>query len=480
MSDSRPDDAEPAPDTPLDSGEPDRGGPREVPGPEATGSVVPKERAPGGASAAAEAMTPRRYLVLVGIGAAIGIPAALLAAGFLAVVHVAEEWLWTDLPESMGLSEPPWYLVVGLPVVGALLVYIGRRFLPGDGGHSPIDGIGGGAVPYRYAPGIAIAAFGTLAFGAVLGPEAPLIALGSVVGMAAVRIFKVSGSVDEQVLGSAGSFSAVSALFGGPLVAGVLLLESAVGLGAAALPALIPGLVAAAVGYTMFVGLGSWGGLDETSMSVPNLPLYDGTSLLDLLLAIGVGVVSAVLIAAIRRLALALADQTKGRLLPGLVLGGLAVGLLALVARALGADSQEILFSGQSGLPTEIAESSVGVLLVILVAKGLGYAISLGSGFRGGPVFPAIFLGVGVATVAVIALDVSPTWAVAVGAGAGMAAGTRLVFSSLLFSSLLVGSAGVDVIPATVLATVAAWLAAKALDKRLEPEPAAVAAPEPS
>jgi hypothetical protein len=85
---------------------------------------------------------------------------------------------------------------------------------------------------------------------------------------------------------------------------------------------------------------------------------------------------------------------------------------------------------------------------------------------------PAIFLGVGITSIAVVAFDASPTWAVAVGAAAGMAAGTRLVFSSLLFSSLLVGTAGLDALPASVLAAVAAWLAANALD-RWSPRPAA-------
>ena len=42
-----------------------------------------------------------------------------------------------------------------------------------------------------HAPGVALAAFGTLAFGAVLGPEAPLIALGSVVGVAVASLARV-------------------------------------------------------------------------------------------------------------------------------------------------------------------------------------------------------------------------------------------------------------------------------------------------
>ena len=92
--------------------------------------------------------------------------------------------------------------------------------------------------------------------------------------------------------------------------------------------------------------------------------------------------------------------------------------------------------------------------------------MSLGCGFRGGPVFPAIFLGVAVATLATIGFGVSPTLAVAVGAAAGMAAGTRLLFSSVLLAALLVGRQGVDAVPAAVLAAAAAWITVAALDRR--------------
>jgi hypothetical protein len=45
----------------------------------------------------------RTYLRLVLVGALIGIPAALLAAGFLALVHELEQPLWDDLPEALAL-----------------------------------------------------------------------------------------------------------------------------------------------------------------------------------------------------------------------------------------------------------------------------------------------------------------------------------------------------------------------------------------
>jgi hypothetical protein len=145
------------------------------------------------------------------------------------------------------------------------------------------------------------------------------------------------------------------------------------------------------------------------------------------------------------------------------VSGGLIVGLLAQAARALSdAVPPETLFSGQAAIPDVLTEST-GALLVILVAKAIAYAVCLGCGFRGGPVFPAVFLGVLVATFAVVWFDVSETWAVAVGAAAGMAAGTGLLFSALLFSLLLVGLGGQDALPAAVLGATAAWLTRAAL-----------------
>jgi H+/Cl- antiporter ClcA len=407
------------------------------------------------------------YLRLVLLGAAIGIPAALVAALFLAFVHDLEHWLWTDLPDALGHSAPPWYLVVGLPVAGAALVVVARVFLPGDGGHSPLEGIKGGPVPPRNAAGIALAAVATLAFGGVLGPEAPLIALGAVVGTVVIPFVRLNEQ-ETAVMSTAGSFSAISALFGGPLVAGVLLLEGGIGLGASLIPVLLPGFVAAAVGYLVIIGFGDWGGLDVPGLAVPSLPPYEGPHVRDMFLAAALGVVTAVLISAIRLVGLRVRDRGEARLgVPALLIGGgLAVGVLAQLADVLGANSQDVLFSGQASVPSVIAEDSAKIVLILLAAKGLAYAVCLGCGFRGGPVFPAIFLGVALATFAVIGLDASPTWAIAAGAAAGTTAMTRLLLSSMIFAALLVGLAGPAAIPAAVIASATAWLTVTALDKR--------------
>jgi H+/Cl- antiporter ClcA len=418
----------------------------------------------------------RAYLRLVLLGALVGIPAGLAGALFLAAVHELEHWMWGD-------STPAWYLIVGLPVVGAGIVATARTLLPGDGGHRPLDGLSTEVMPISYAPGIALAAVGTLAFGAVLGPEAPVIALGAITALAVTRFARL-GEPASHMLGLAGSFAAISALFGGPIVAGVMMLEAGVGLGARVIPALLPGFVAAAVGYLIFVGFGDWGGLDSPGLTVPDLPPYEGTHLLDLLVALAVGVATAICIVAINRAARRAATRAAKRVsMPALLLaGGLIVGLLALLADALGAEPDEVLFSGQSAIPELIAEGSTAIVLLVLAAKAIAYGVSLASGFRGGPIFPAIFLGIGLATLPVLWFDVSPTLAIAVGAAAGMAAQARLILTAMLFGALLVGTGGLDATPAAVLAAVAAWLTATALDPRPRPDSPASGAPpsEPS
>jgi H+/Cl- antiporter ClcA len=153
--------------------------------------------------------------------------------------------------------------------------------------------------------------------------------------------------------------------------------------------------------------------------------------------------------------------------------------VIALVADGLGANSQDVLFSGQAAIPMLVEHQPVKIVLILLVAKAIAYAVSLGSGFRGGPIFPAIFIGVALAAITEHAFNRSPTFAVAVGTAAGMTAMTRLVFAALLFSALLVGAAGADTIPAAVLATTAAWITLQVVDREAaHPQETAAAAPD--
>ncbi len=425
-------------------------------------------------------------LRLVLLGAAIGIPAALAAIAFFTAVHYLEQLIWHALPTALGEASPPWYLVVFLPVVGAAIVAIARLTLPGDGGRSPLAGMSHGATPVRYVPGIVVAALGTLGFGLVLGPEAPVMAVGSAVGLGITSIVR-SDAREQGILSMAGIFSAISTLFGGPLVAGVMLTEGGISLGAVLIPVLLPGFVAAAVGYLVFLGVGPYTGAPAPGLQVPDLPAYVGTSVPDLIIAIVVGVVTAALIVAINGAAKRVAALQDGRqgdravgLVAALLLGGLAVGALAQLAAVFGVAPDDVLFSGQASIPALVSESSLIALVVLVVAKAAAYVVSLATGFRGGPIFPAVFLGVGVAAFAVELFGTSPTFAIAIGCAAGMAAQTRLVVTSMLFAALLVGSGGFDAIAGAVFATVASWLTVQALDPPAAAQPEGQSQPAPA
>ena len=193
-----------------------------------------------------------------------------------------------------------------------------------------------------------------------------------------------------------------------------------------------------------------------------------GTHIYDLVVAVVVGLVAAAAVSVVRRYAFALADRGGRRfgLAPLLLGGALLVGLTAQVADWLGADPQDVLFSGQASVGNLAQLDSTKIILILLLAKAVAYLICLGCGFRGGPVFPAIFLGIAVATFSHAWFDVSPTLAIAAGSAAGMAAGTRMLITSVLFAALLVGKAGQDAVPAAVLAAASAWLVMQAFDRR--------------
>jgi len=159
-----------------------------------------------------------------------------------------------------------------------------------------------------------------------------------------------------------------------------------------------------------------------------------------------------------------------------LIAGAVVVGLLTLLVDTAGGVYDDVLFSGQTTLPLLLSTSSEGLLLLIVLAKGLAYAVSLGAGFRGGPVFPAIFLGTAVALLIGLPFHMPTTAALAIGAACGMAAFTRLIFSSVVFVLLFEGTAGTAAIPAAVLAAATAWVVGKVLDSRVADAAGAAAA----
>ncbi|HEY6379165.1 MAG TPA: chloride channel protein [Candidatus Dormibacteraeota bacterium] len=418
----------------------------------------------------------RQYVVLLAFAAILGAPVSAAAYFFLWLVGWLQGKLFTDLPRELGFNGAPVWWPLPLLAVAGVLVALTIRHLPGNGGHSPADGFKAGGAPSPIElPGIALAALATLSLGVVLGPEAPLIAIGAGLAICAVRLARRDAPpAMSAVMAAAGSFAAISALFGSPLLAAFLLMEAA-GLGGLMLElVLLPGLLAAGVGSLVFIGLNAWTGLGTMSLSIPDLPPVGRPDLAQFGWAFGIGLAAALLGAAIRRLALWLRPLVEGRMVLLTPVVGVAIAGLAIAyAEGTGHSSSDVLFSGQSALGpllTQGAGYSAGALVLLVACKGLAYAGSLSS-FRGGPTFPAMFLGAagGLALSHLPGLPMIS--AAAMGIGAMSAVMLRLPMTSVLLATLLLLSDGLEIMPLVIVAVVVAYVASTWLAPAVAPAP---------
>jgi H+/Cl- antiporter ClcA len=414
-------------------------------------------------------MRSRAYLRLLVLAAALGVPVSAFSWGFLALASKLEHWLYASLPSALGLTPLPMWWPFPVLALGGFLVALIIRFLPGTGGHSPADGFhASGVFRADEIPGIALAALATLGFGAILGPEAPLIALGGALGAWAVsRARAAEAPRVKVVVASAGSFAAISTLLGSPIVGAFLLMEAS-GVGGATMElVLLPGLLAAGIGALIFVGLGAWSGLGTFSLVVPGLAHFATPDIAEFGWALAIGVAAAVLCESIRRGALALRSVVERHPLIWTPVAGLMVaGLAAAYGAGSGRDAETVLFSGQNSVGPFIRDAAsygLGALVLLVACKAIGYSVSM-SGFRGGPVFPAIFIGVagGAALAHLPGLPLVP--ALGMGMGAMLAAMLRLPLTSVLLATVLLFSDGLAIMPLVIVAVIAAYVTVLRLD----------------
>ena len=423
-----------------------------------------------------ELLRSRSYLVLLVFGAVVGVLAAAVAFFFLKAVGEVQHFVFTSLPQDVGFSgEPIWWPLPWLALAG-LLVALTIHYLPGTAGHKPAEGFKTGApVQPIELPGIVLASFATLSLGVVLGPEAPLIAIGSGLGVLTVRLVKRDApAMAIAVIGGAGSFAAISTLLGSPIVGAFLLMEAA-GIGGAILGVvLVPGLLAAGIGSLIFVGLDNWTGFGALSLAIPEIPPAGSPRGAEFLWAIGIGVAAAIVGAAIRRLALLVQPIVERRIVlltpvVGLIVAGLAISF----EEATGRSSSQVLFSGQSDLSPLIHDAagwSLGALTLLIACKALAYGMSLSS-FRGGPIFPAMFIG----AAGGIALSHAPGLPLIAGVGMGIGAMAvamlGLPLTSVLLPAVLLQADALDLTPLVIVAVVVAYVTSARLAPPPSPAP---------
>jgi H+/Cl- antiporter ClcA len=223
----------------------------------------------------------------------------------------------------------------------------------------------------------------------------------------------------------------------------------------------LPGLLASGIGALVFVGLDNWTGLGTFSLALTSVPPAVPPTLATLAWALVMGVVAALLGWLIRSVGLWLRPIVHlNRVLVTSALG-LLIGCTAMVYQLISGQSfTQVLFSGQDALPELVEKAtdySVAVMILLIVCKTLAYGLSL-SAFRGGPVFPSMFIGAAIGIAASGLPGMNLAAGIGMGIGAMCTAMLRLPLTSTLLAVVLMGADGVLVTPEVVVAVAVAFV----------------------
>jgi H+/Cl- antiporter ClcA len=362
-------------------------------------------------STTASVSTSRRPLPAMLISAVIGL---VLGYFVLEAVNYGIRLLWETIPHTWETT-PAWY-VIGMLMVAAALVYVIRRFV-GDHGHSPIGGITVNPLTPKQYLGAILAILASLWGGIVLGPEVALVATGSVVGTVMASWMKVTDPKDVKKVVGVGALGGILALFVGPMLAGTMQLGST-----------------------------------PTAIEVDQLGW-----------AIVVAAIATIAVTLARLVAALLARAAgDGPHLVILLGSALVIAIAALLLHGL--TGEPVIYVTTSGeeLIADLPQlTSVSTVIAVIVFKTIAYAVSLGSGFRGGPFFPAMF--VGAASGLLISLLIgeggpSVPAAITVGVVASVIATARMKWPIAIVLGIAIGFAmGTwTLVPAAIIAAVVA------------------------
>lgn len=396
-------------------------------------------------------MTPqaRALLPLVVPALLIGVGSSLVLLLLSLVAERLQDLLWDTLPDAVGVSGGSAGWIIAMLTAAGLVVGIIVWKVPGHAGPDPATlGLVDPPLPVRVLPGIALAVIVGLAGGVSLGPENPItainIALAYALGMKAMPRTPAS---DWVALAAAGT---IGALFGTPVAAALVLSETV----AAPVPRplwdrLFAPLVAAGAGALTTVLIA------HPTFQI-DVDAYAGPRWGDILSAMVISTAAAAvgLCGVYAFPYLHRVFHQLGHPVVMLTVGGLVLGTLG----ALG--GQLTLFKGldeMKELTTHASDHDAGNLLLLAVVKLLALCVAAACGFRGGRIFPAVFVGVALGMLAHALVDsVPPSLAITCAILGILLATTRQGWLSLFTAGVVVMD--LALLPVLCVAALPAWL----------------------
>lgn len=327
-----------------------------------------------------------RTMLLLSIPALIlGVASSLVLIVVMKFASILQSILWQRLPGSVGIAaDSPLWIMLTLTLTGVLVGLV-IRYSTGHAGPDPAtEPLIGAPISPVALPGLIIALVLGLAGGVSLGPEHPIMAVNIALAVAlGRRFFPRIGALDWTILASAGT---IGALFGTPVAAALIFSQTLSGSNDTPLwDRLFAPLMAAAAG-SLTTSL-----FFHPHFSLP-IAHYTQMRIVDIFSG---AVVAAIAIAAgmvavwcLPRLH-ALLHRLKN---PVLILGvgGFLLGLLGVMGGPL------TLFKGLDEMQQMAFSQTLGTtdFFMLVVIKLAALVIAAASGFRGGRIFPAVFIGV--------------------------------------------------------------------------------------
>ena len=327
-----------------------------------------------------------RTMLLLSLPAvAIGIASSLILIVVMKIASALQNLLWQRLPGTLGIAQDSLFWIIGVLTLTGIAVGLVIRFSQGHAGPDPAcEPLIGAPVPPSALPGLIVALILGLAGGVSLGPEHPIMTVNIALAVAiGARLLPRVNRMEWTILASAGT---IGALFGTPVAAALIFSQTLNGSSEVPLwDRLFAPLMAAAAG-ALTTGL-----FFHPHFSLP-IAHYGQMEMTDILSG---AIVAAIAIAAgmvavwcLPRLH-AMMHQMKNPVLV-LGIGGFILGILGVIGGPVS------LFKGLDEMQQMVANQafSTSDYFLLAVIKLAALVVAAASGFRGGRIFPAVFVGV--------------------------------------------------------------------------------------
>ena len=339
-------------------------------------------------------------IFLLALSLLVGLLSGLAAVLLKNLVHITNRWLLSyNIPSFLGGN----WLILVYPAIGIVLTILYVRFIvKGDIGHGLPSVLlslsrGGGVLPAKNMFTSLIASTLTVAFGGSVGLEAPIASTGSAIGSNIGQLFRLRQH-DVKLLLGCGAAGAIAGIFKAP-IAGVLFVIEIFMFDMTAtsiLPLMLSAISASTVAYFLM------GSEVQFAFSVVG---HVGLSQIPYYMLLGV------FCAAVSLYFLRIADRVEEwfsrRRSPAVraAIGCVALGVLIFLFPPLFGEGYSFLMELLNGSDDLLFEHSVFssfsdnswavivYMLILILAKAVATATTIGSGGVGGTFGPSLILG---------------------------------------------------------------------------------------